>query len=176
MTMTDDNPATPGCAVPEHSHLDFHATLTALGLTADSVASLIGGVSPERLHAAEKPGKWSIVQVLRHLADSEIAGSWRLRLVLAEERPPLVPFDETRWCERLDYHLEPPYRALADFRDLRAANLRLLGRTTAADRLRTGIHIIHGTRTAEQIVAGWVDHDRVHVRQIERILASRGSN
>jgi len=47
----------------------------------------IEGLSPQQLRKPERPDKWSIGQILQHLADSEVVWAWRMRLILAQDRP-----------------------------------------------------------------------------------------
>ena len=50
----------------------------------------------------EAPGKWSIGEVVQHLADSELVGGFRLRMVMAHDRPTLTGYDQDLWASRLD--------------------------------------------------------------------------
>src|SRR5437660_1420281 len=62
--------------------------------TADAIRNAIAGVSDAQLSEPESPGKWSLRHVVQHLADSELVWGYRLRLVLAQERPPLTGYDQ----------------------------------------------------------------------------------
>ncbi len=88
------------------------------------------GLTQEQLHAAETSGKWSIVGVLQHLADSELVWGYRLRKILAEDRPVLTGFDQDLWANRLGYATADRDEALGLFAALREANLRLLNRAS----------------------------------------------
>jgi hypothetical protein len=49
---------------------------------------------PDEITArAEAPGKWSMREVVQHLADSELVVGFRLRMVVAHDRPPLMAYD-----------------------------------------------------------------------------------
>jgi hypothetical protein len=61
----------------------------------------VEGLSSEQLREPERPGKWSIGQILQHLADSEVVWAWRMRLILAQDRPRL-----TGGTERVGVHAE----------------------------------------------------------------------
>ena len=50
----------------------------------------IGGLTAAQMATPEAVGKWSIAQMLQHLGDAELVWGYRLRMVLAESRPPLV--------------------------------------------------------------------------------------
>src|SRR5215216_2174906 len=101
------NPAT-GAA--EHASAYVRAVLELLG-DREPVAVLrempsalrraIDGLSPHQLRQPERPGKWSIAQILQHLADSEVVWAWRMRLILAQDRPQLTGYDQDLWAERL---------------------------------------------------------------------------
>src|SRR5215218_8212325 len=68
--------------------------------TPAAVRQAIAGLTAAQLSTPEATGKWSIRQVVRHLADSEIVWGWRLRLVLAQDRPTLTGYDQDLWADR----------------------------------------------------------------------------
>ena len=72
--------------------------LEVLAATSAAVRALVDGVDPGRLQRLEAPGKWSVRHVLAHLADSEIVGGWRYRLILAHDRPPIQGYDQDAWA------------------------------------------------------------------------------
>ena len=169
------NPAT-GAA--EHAAAYVDAILELLGErdpvvvlreTVDALPRAIDGLSPEQLRRPERPGKWSIVQILQHLADSEIVGSWRFRLILAQERPPLTGYDQDSWAARLGYEDADPAEAVALFTMLRRANLRLLARASTADLARAGVHAERGEESLAHLRRLYAGHDLLHLRQIERV-------
>ena len=51
----------------------------------------------------ERPGKWSVRQVVQHLADSDLVGAFRFRMVLAHDAPELPGYDQDVWAQRLGY-------------------------------------------------------------------------
>ena len=171
------NPAT-GAA--EHAAAYVPAVLALLGdrdpivVLRDTPSALpraIEGLSPGQLRKAERPGKWSIGQVLHHLADSEVVWAWRMRLVLAQDRPQLTGYDQDRWAERLHYDQGDPRDALAVFAVLRHANLRLVERASPADLQRVGVHAERGDESLQHLVRLYAGHDLLHLRQIERVRA-----
>lgn len=58
-------------------------------------------LSAGQLGTPEGPGKWSAAQVLYHLADSELVGAFRFRMILAHDRPTIPAYDQDRWVERI---------------------------------------------------------------------------
>jgi uncharacterized damage-inducible protein DinB len=143
--------------------------LAVLGSTVQALPDAVAGLSAAQLSAREAPGKWSIRHVLRHLADSEVVWAWRMRLVLAQDRPPLTGYDQDAWAERLGYADADPAQSIAEFGVLRTGNLALLARASEADRLRAGVHTERGDESIAHMIRMYAGHDLLHLRQIERI-------
>ena len=140
----------------------FEETPSALRAAATTV--------PERLQRIlEAPGKWSVLNVVQHLAHVEVLLGLRYRMVLAEEGPALSAMDPDRWIGELfsdEYALE---EALDDFAALRAINLRLLCRVKGDQWERFGIHSQRGRETLGTMVRMCAAHDLYHLYQLERI-------
>jgi hypothetical protein len=131
------------------------------------------GVPEAALRRAEGPDKWSVVQVVQHLADSDLVAGYRIRMVVAEDRPALQGYDQDRWATEFEYDHAPLPAALDQLRALRTANLRLWSRLTPAQLDRIGLHSERGPESAGHILRLMAGHDLVHRRQIDRILAVR---
>jgi uncharacterized damage-inducible protein DinB len=129
----------------------------------------IAGLSDAQVSQPEAPGKWSIRQMLQHLADSELVWGYRLRMVLAHERPPLIGYDQDLWAERLRYAASDVESALEVSAVLRRANLRLLDKAAPADFARVGVHAERGEESVAHMVRMFAGHDLMHLRQLERI-------
>ena len=149
--------------------------LHVLARTESELRAAIDGLSAKQLATPEAPGKWSITQVLQHLADSDLVWGWRLRMVLAEDRPPLTGYDQDRWADRLGYADADPEQAVREFGVLRAANLRLLARASPSDLQRVGLHSERGEESVAHMMRLYAGHDLLHLRQIARIRGARHS-
>jgi len=134
-----------------------------------ALSRAIEGLSPQQLRQSEAPGKWSINQILQHLADSELVGSWRMRLIVAQDRPPLTGYDQDLWAERLNYRDGDPEEALERFSVLRRATMTLLDRATADDLERVGVHSERGDESLGHLRRLYAGHDLLHLRQIARV-------
>src|ERR687897_747230 len=97
--------------------------LSVLRETPLAAAKAVDGLSAVQLKRPEAPGKWSIAQVLRHLADSDVVWGWRMRLILAQDRPVLTGYDQDLWADRLHYADADPAETLETLRVLRRGNL-----------------------------------------------------
>jgi uncharacterized damage-inducible protein DinB len=143
--------------------------LDVLKRTPSALGRAIKGLSARQLARREAPGKWSIKHVLRHLADSEVVWSWRLRLVLAHDRPPITGYDQDLWADRLGYEQADAPQSIADFATLRKSNLWLLKRATPTSLDRVGIHSERGEESIAHWIRMYAGHDLLHLRQIARI-------
>jgi hypothetical protein len=137
--------------------------------TPADLRAAIEGLSARQLSTAEAPGKWSIRHVVRHLADSEIVFAWRLRMLLAHDRPPLTGYDQDLWAQRLGYEDSDAREALEEYAVLRRGNLRLLDRASPQDLERYGVHAERGNESAAHLMRMYAGHDTLHLRQVARI-------
>jgi hypothetical protein len=143
-----------------------------LGRLPAAVAQAVVGVESDELHRAEAPGKWSITQVVQHLADSELVNGYRIRAVLTEVEPAIPGYDQDAWAQNLDY----ASRSFGDSFDqlviLRVANLELYQSLSEEQLDRWGVHAERGRESVRQLIRLLAAHDLVHLRQIERIKES----
>jgi uncharacterized damage-inducible protein DinB len=150
---------------------DPHDVLRA---TPDALRRVITPLSADQLRRPEAPGKWSIGQVVRHLADSEIVWGWRLRLVLSQDRPTITGYDQDAWAERLRYDTAAVDDALDEFAALRRTHLRLVATASPTDLARVGVHAERGEESVAHMIEMYAGHDLLHLRQIDRIRATVG--
>ncbi len=146
--------------------------LSVLRETPAAAARAVEGLTSAQLRKPEAAGKWSIAQVLQHLADSDLVWGWRMRLILAQDRPTLTGYDQDLWADRLHYADADPAHALETLRVLRRGNLALIERATPEDLTRVGVHSERGEESAGHLIGLYAGHDLLHLRQIARIRAS----
>jgi len=138
--------------------------------TAAKIARLIRGVPRGRLLRRPAPGKWSVGEILAHLAESELVDGYRIRMILAASGGPIQAFDQNDWARAGKYARRDPRRSLELFRALRDANLALLGTLSGSEWRRFGIHEERGRETIRDVVRMFAGHDVNHLLQIERML------
>jgi hypothetical protein len=133
-----------------------------------ALRNALAGLTPQQLATPEAPGKWSMAQVVFHLLDSDTVGAYRFRMILAQDRPTLVGYDQDLWVERLHAGTDLD-EALEEFTRLRRSNVQLLEGTSSADRERVGVHLERGDESLGHLIRLYAGHDRVHLRQLARI-------
>lgn len=143
--------------------------LDVLRETPDRAERAIAGLNGDQVRTPEAAGKWSIAHVLRHLADSEVVWGWRMRLILAQDRPPITGYDQDLWADRLHYADADAGDSLDALRVLRRDNLKLIERATPQDLERVGVHSERGEESAGYLMRLYAGHDLLHLNQVERI-------
>ena len=134
-----------------------------------SLEAAVEGLTQAELRQPERPGKWSIMEVVKHLADTELVTGFRLRMILSHDRPNIPAYDQDLWANQLKYNDAKLEDALSQLRALRETNLRLLKSLTPEQWQRYGIHEERGEESIERLTKMVAGHDLVHLNQIERI-------
>jgi len=144
--------------------------LAVQAATAKKLERLIKGVPSSKLRKRPAPDKWSVSEILAHLADAEIVGGFRMRLILGAPGTPIVAFDQDSWVMSGHYEKRDPRQSLEQFRVLRAGNLAMLKSLAPEQWKHYGMHSERGQETIEHIVRMFAGHDLNHLQQVERIL------
>ena len=137
------------------------------------LAKLLKRASPAKARKRPAPGKWSIAEIVAHLADTEVAMGWRVRMVLGQPGEPIQPFDQDAWASAMRYEKRDPRKSLEQYRSLREANVALLKSLAPEDWKKSAMHPERGEQTVRTIVEMTAGHDLNHFSQIERILAAK---
>jgi hypothetical protein len=155
------------------SYIEGKEPLAVQGATAERLDQLIKGVSISELRRRPAPEKWSVNEILAHLADSEIVIGYRLRLILGSPGTPMVATDGDSWAVSGHYDERDPRKSVEQFRVLREANLFLLKSLNPEQWKHYGMHSERGQESIENMVRIYAGHDINHLQQIEKILASK---
>ena len=116
------------------------------------------------------PDKWSVQEVLAHLADVEEVGMRaRVAAMIEQDNPTLLPFDQEARAVEMNYNTRDPRRSLARLEQQRRANLRWLRKLRPAQLKRRGVHQTVGEISVEELITEWAFHDLGHLKQILEI-------
>jgi hypothetical protein len=149
--------------------------LVVLRRTPGELRQAVAERTADDLRRPERPGKWSALEVIQHLADSDLVWAYRLRLVLAEDRPRLTGYDQDQWATGLRYQDVDPDDALGQFAALRQLNLKVIEGLNSTALARDGVHSDRGEERLELMIRLYAGHDLVHLRQLARILEAADS-
>ena len=137
------------------------------------LAAFLKGKSKKQLTRRPAPDKWSIAEIAAHLADAEIAISWRLRQIASTNTVPIQAYDQDSWAATFNYSRRDPKQSVELFRVLRESNLVLLKSIPRKLWDNYGVHQERGNESISHLVRMVAGHDMNHLRQIEAILKNR---
>lgn len=147
--------------------------LTLLAATPLRIAETTEGLSPAQLLVSPRPGEWSARDVLAHLrACADMWGKY-IGLILNEDQPTFKAVNPTTWIKQTDYLEQGFGPSLKAFTAQRAGLLALLKPLPREAWDRAAVMTGAG-RARERTVrtyATWLaNHERSHIKQIERIV------
>ena len=141
--------------------------LVVLSGTPTMIARLIGDAPRSALASSPAPGKWSVNEILAHLADSEMVYGFRIRLILEGNEPTIQGTDQDLWARAGNYKNQDPDLSLEALRVTRERTVRLLRALPPKSWELFGTHSERGKETIKRVVEMLAGHDLNHLRQIE---------
>ena len=154
---------------PYASYLDGRSVLDIISATPSALQSLTAGLAVDTMDTPPAPGKWSVREILAHLADCEMVFGFRLRQALEQPGSVVVPFDQDVWATR--YSAYSAAEALRTFIAVREWNLALLTTVSDAEHANTIIHPERGEITFEVMLETIAGHDLNHLTRLKAQLA-----
>jgi hypothetical protein len=155
------------------NYIEGTEPLAVQAATAERLERLIKSVPTAELRKRPGPEKWSVSEIVAHLADGEIVGAFRMRFILGSPGSPVVAYDQDKWVTRGHYDKRDPQKSVELFRMLRDANLGLLESLKPEQWEHCGMHSERGQESIKNIVRMFAGHDINHLQQIEKILAPK---
>jgi hypothetical protein len=132
------------------------------------VADALRGIMQDEWDFRQGPGKWTVREIVHHLADSEGNSAIRLRKLLVEHNPYIQGYDQDEFARRLRYSSRPVEPALKAFEGARGTTAQLLDLMSDEDWKRTGEHSESGPYSAETWLGIYAVHAHNHADQIRR--------
>jgi hypothetical protein len=138
--------------------------------TNKKLTRLVKGVPTAKLRKRPAPDKWSVAEILAHLADVEIVVGWRMRSILGDPGTAVQAYDQNAWVIAGHYEKRDPGKSIELHAAVRQGNLALIKSLTPNQWKQYGQHSERGQESIEHIVRMVAGHDLNHLHQIERIL------
>jgi hypothetical protein len=114
--------------------------------------------------------RWSVLEIVCHLADAELLASARIRRIITQDRPRLWGYQQEQWASALGYRQRRIETVTTRFVLLRRENAELIQGLAAEGWQRTGQHDVDGTFTLEQLIDDYLTHTAKHIEQIGRVV------
>ena len=137
---------------------------------AKKLATLLRGKKKSQLTRRPAPGKWSVAEIVAHLADVEVVVSWRLRQALTSNGASIQAYDPDAWANTFKYARHNVKDSLERYRILRESNVALLKSIPKPLWDNYVVHQERGNETVTHMVRLYAGHDVNHLEQVGRIL------
>ncbi|MGC2391697.1 MAG: DinB family protein [Candidatus Acidiferrum sp.] len=155
------------------STLSIQPALVLLEKTPILLETMLRDLPEELMRWKPAPERWSIAEVLSHLADIEEVYADRTRRIVTEETPTLPKYDATGTIVIGDYARGSANEILAYFIRTRRSTVILLRSIPADSGGREATHAELGTITLHEMLSEWASHDLGHLRQIAELYRAR---
>jgi uncharacterized damage-inducible protein DinB len=152
---------------PYASFLGERDPYQVIATTPHVLAAIIGRTSDERLNRSPATGKWSIREIMCHVADCELVFGFRLRQTVAEVAHVIQPFDQEAW--QAPYQSLSAHDALAAFSAARRWNLLFIDAVLPGALPKPVTHPERGQMTFGTIIETMAGHDLNHLAQIQAL-------
>jgi len=146
--------------------------LEVMAATPAALRARVDALSAAALYAAPAPGKWSVAQIMAHLADSDLVFAYRVRTILAKSGTPIAAYDQDGWAAAFRYEQVPPEQSLERITAVRESTLVLLRALSAEEWQRYGIHEERGKESVDDLTRLYAGHDFNHMQQVDRIASA----
>jgi hypothetical protein len=155
------------CAACRREVLTPEDPVPAMAAFPAELGRLVESLSAGDLERRPQLGEWSAKEVVAHLAETEVAFGWRLRTMVADDRPALAPYDQNAWATVLVYDGYGVQQALRLFEVLRASHCGLLAALGPGAWERTARHPERGEITVHELVDHRAHHDLQHLAKLK---------
>lgn len=136
---------------------------------------LVSSISPDLI--VRRPGetRWSVLEIVGHLADAELLASVRIRRIITQDRPNLWGYQQEQWATTLGYRHRRIETILARFVMLRRENAELIEDLEEQVWQQTAAHDVYGILSLEQLIEDYLTHTAKHLDQIGKVAAEVSS-
>lgn len=152
------------------SNLEGHDPMAVLISSPKKIKQSIKGVRKKALYTKPAPGKWSVAEIVGHLAETEIVLGWRYRSIVEKNGVTLQPFEQDDWAKNSRYAESDINEMLELYTVVRKANLTFLTGLSKQQWKMYGMHTERGKESIEHLVCLEAGHDLNHLKQIQKIL------
>lgn len=127
-------------------------------------------LSPEELQKKYAPGKWTVKQILVHLADAESVLHERIKRTIAEPGQVLWAFNQDLWCAKIDYESFPLSISKQLFLANRESIIYLASKFYDSLGANQYTHSVVGIRTLKEEFDKVPFHNQAHLNQIMQAI------
>lgn len=149
--------------------------MTILTDTPQRLSGLVATTEAAQRTRRPEPARWSINEIVAHMADAELVLGYRLRMILASNGTQIQAFDQDMWASTFRYEACDAAESAHLLAAYRFGTLRVLGLVDKTLFDNHGMHVERGRESVRHILKFMAGHDRNHLAQIERIVVGTGA-
>jgi hypothetical protein len=146
--------------------------MKVLARTPKRLRKLVKGLKKKQLRYQPAAGKWSITQIIAHLADAELTGAFRLRVMVSQSGSAILAYDQDAWQNAMKYERADVEEKIELFSTVRKSQLAIWNSLRDDEWEKFGMHAERGKETVERLAQLHAGHDINHLNQIEAIRKS----
>lgn len=150
------------------SHEERRRKIENYGRAYELLAAALEKFPREMWQFKPAPDRWSIHEIIVHLADAEAHSYVRCRRFIAEPGRDVMAYDQDAWARKLDYHAQGTEDALEAFRWMRQATYNLVRRLPEPAWSAKLAHPEHGDYTFDRWLDIYERHTPGHIAQMQR--------
>jgi hypothetical protein len=152
--------------------MDLRYVTGRMSANVDSIVSLTKGVGREQARWRPAPDRWSIIEVAGHLYDEE-QYDFRTRIDFTLNQPgeSWPPFDPLKWMGEGNYLEGDLDETVQTWIEERRRSLEWLHGLSSPDWNKSYSHPSIGELRAGDLLAAWLAHDLLHIRQLAGLHA-----
>lgn len=147
-------------------------TIAQLRSLPDQVEAICAGLTEQEMRQPPQDGGWSVIEVICHLRDAAAEEGVRIRRMVEEENPTLVPYDQEAWAMERNYRGEDTRRALTALRAFWTGLAYQLEHLPPEAWERRGFHPESGPTSVRERAQREVEHARDHLVQLRALVAA----
>ncbi len=137
-------------------------------------AAALAEIPREAWKFKPEPSEWSVHETVVHMADSECMGALRVRKLIAEPGSTLMPYEESKWADALNYQNQDVEDALQIFKLTRRTTYRLLKTLPDQVFMQSVVHpeMVHPEYGKSYTFEKWLNiytrHIPEHIEQLKK--------
>jgi len=152
------------------THDERRQKIESYGRAYDQLVEALKKFPREMWQFKPAPDRWSIHEIIVHLADSEASSYVRCRFFAAEPGKPVMPYDQDLWAQKLNYHAQSTEDALQLFRWLRKMSYDLIKNVPESAWSNCLQHPEHADYTFDRWLDIYERHTGGHISQMRKNL------
>ncbi|MDD8017150.1 MAG: DinB family protein [Bacteroidota bacterium] len=154
-------------------NLEGKDPLKILSTTPQKIKKILGKLSKKAIYKKPSENKWSIAEIVAHLAETELVNGWRFRIIVEKNEVPIQPFEQDAWAKNSRYHSTDVKKMITLYAVLREANLQFIKGLPKEKFENFGMHAERGKESISHLINLEAGHDLNHLRQIEAIVSKK---